>query len=226
MTSAAPWAGPDQGPAHVRSSGPADPAALPTGLLWLVRHGETEWSRARRHTSRTDLPLTQRGERQASALAPVLARLRPALVLCSPRVRARRTAELAGLSDAVVDEDLAEWDYGEYEGATITEIRATRPGWTIWTGDPPGGQTAKAVAARADRVIERVRAALPTGHVVAVGHSHFSRVLAARWLGLPPSCGGMFTLEPAAPCALGYEHGSPAVVRWNLVIPVDDTRLV
>jgi broad specificity phosphatase PhoE len=218
---AARGAGPGEGPAPVRSGGAGGPAGR-AHLLWLVRHGETEWSRARRHTGRTDLPLTRRGERQALALAPVLARLRPALVLCSPRLRARRTAELAGLTGTVVDADLAEWDYGEYEGLTIAQIRAGRPGWTIWDGDPPGGETAEAVVARADRVLDRVRAALGSGDVVTVGHGHFSRVLAARWLGLPPSAGGMFTLEPAAPCALGEEHGRPAVVRWNLADPLGD----
>jgi len=186
-----------------------------------VRHGETEWSRDRRHTGRTDLPLTPHGEAQARALPPLLGRLRPALVLVSPRQRARRTAELAGLVPCVVDEDVAEWDYGGYEGLTTAEIRRHRPGWTIWSGDPPGGETAAHVGARADRVLARVRAALPSGDVVVVAHGHFGRVLAARWLGLEPAGGRLFALEAAAPCLLDTEHDVPVVHRWSLPNPAD-----
>jgi broad specificity phosphatase PhoE len=200
------------------------PAAPAPGELCVVRHGETEWSRSGRHTSTTDVPLTQTGEKQARALAPLLAGVCPATVFTSPRSRAIRTAELAGLSDLCtieVTEDLAEWAYGEYEGITTPEIRTTRPGWTIWTGDPPGGETAAEVGARADRMLERVRAALATGPVVTVGHGHFSRVLAARWLGLPVSGGSLFVLGPASPCLLGSEHGQPAVHRWNVPNPAE-----
>jgi broad specificity phosphatase PhoE len=200
------------------------PAAPAPGELCVVRHGETEWSRSGRHTSTTDVPLTETGEKQARALAPLLAGVCPATVFTSPRSRAIRTAELAGLSDLCtieVTEDLAEWAYGEYEGITTPEIRTTRPGWTIWTGDPPGGETAAEVGARADRMLERVRAALATGPVVTVGHGHFSRVLAARWLGLPVSGGSLFVLGPASPCLLGSEHGQPAVHRWNVPNPAE-----
>ncbi len=206
------------------------PATGPrSGVLALIRHGETEWSRNGRHTGRTDLPLTPHGEKQAAALAPMLAAvrpapmlpaLRPALVLTSPRQRARRTAELAGLA-AEVEPGLAEWDYGAYEGLTSPEIHRERPGWTIWTGDPPGGETAEQVGARVDRVLARVRAALGQGDVVLFTHGHSGRVVAARYLGLAVADGRLFALGPAAPCLLGTEHGSPVVERWNLPNPVD-----
>jgi broad specificity phosphatase PhoE len=115
----------------------------------------------------------------------------------------------------IVSEDLVEWDYGEYEGLTTPQIRAERPGWTIWTGDPPGGETAGQVGARADLVLAQVHAALPDGDVVMVAHGHVGRVLAARWLGLAPADGRLFALDPAAPCVLGSEHGAPVVYRWN-----------
>jgi probable phosphoglycerate mutase len=182
----------------------------------LLRHGETEWSRDKKHTSRTDIALTTHGEAQAAALRTTFADLRTALVLVSPRQRARRTAELAGLVPYTLDEDLTEWEYGEYEGLTTPEIRRNRPGWTIWTGDPPGGETAGQVGARADRVLARVRDALSQGEVVAVGHGHFSRVLAARYLGLEPAGGRLFALDAAAPCLLDTEHGGPVVHRWSL----------
>jgi broad specificity phosphatase PhoE len=188
-------------------------------MLVLVRHGETEWSRGGRHTGSTDVPLTPFGERQAAALAPVLATLRPVLVLASPRERARRTAELAGAT-AETDPDLAEWAYGEYEGVTTPEIRRDRPGWTIWTGDPPGGETAAQVGARADRVLARAHEAMPAGDVLLFTHGHFGRVLAARYLGLPVDGGRLFALGPASPCLLGTEHGFPVIQRWNLPNPV------
>lgn len=200
------------------------PAAPAPGEFCLVRHGETEWSRAGRHTSVTDLPLTPMGEKQARALAPLLAGVCPATVFTSPRDRARRTAELAGLTGTCTVEvldDLAEWAYGDYEGVTTPTIRERDPGWTIWTGRTPGGETVEEVGARADRVLERVRAALADGPVIAVGHGHFSRVLAARWLGLPVSGGAMFVLGPASPCLLGSEHGRPAVHRWNVPNPAE-----
>jgi broad specificity phosphatase PhoE len=200
------------------------PAAPAPGQLCLVRHGETEWSRGGRHTGTTDIPLTPMGEKQARALGPLLAGVCPATVFTSPRSRAIRTAELAGLSDVCTVEvldDLAEWNYGEYEGVTTPEIRKTRPGWTIWTSDPPGGETAAQVGARADRALDRIRAALEAGPVVAVGHGHFSRVLAARWLGLPVAGGALFVLGPASPCLLGSEHGRPAVHRWNVPNPAE-----
>ena len=200
------------------------PAAPAPGELCVVRHGETEWSRSGRHTSVTDVPLTAMGERQARALTPLLAGVCPATVFTSPRSRARRTAELAGLTESCTVEvldDLAEWAYGEYEGVTTPQIRTTDPDWTVWTGHTPGGETAEQVGARADRVLNRVRAALATGPVVTVGHGHFSRVLAARWLGLPVEAGAMFVLGPASPCLLGSEHGRPAVHRWNVPNPAE-----
>ncbi|CAA9230318.1 MAG: Fructose-1,6-bisphosphatase, Mycobacterial type SUP1; Sugar phosphatase SUP1 [uncultured Corynebacteriales bacterium] len=200
------------------------PAAPAPGELCVVRHGETEWSRSGRHTSVTDVPLTAMGERQARALTPLLAGVCPATVFTSPRSRARRTAELAGLTESCTVEvldDLAEWAYGEYEGVTTPQIRTTDPDWTVWTGHTPGGETAEQVGARADRVLDRVRAALATGPVVTVGHGHFSRVLAARWLGLPVEAGAMFVLGPASPCLLGSEHGRPAVHRWNVPNPAE-----
>jgi broad specificity phosphatase PhoE len=200
------------------------PAAPAPGQLCLVRHGETEWSRSGKHTGITDVPLSPTGEQQARALGPLLAGVCPATVFCSPRQRAVRTAELAGLGKLCSIEetdDLAEWAYGEYEGITTPQIRETRPDWTIWTGDPPGGETAEQVGARADRMLARIRDALQRGPVVAVGHGHFSRVLAARWLQLPVSSGGLFVLGPASPCLLGSEHGNPAVHRWNVPNPAE-----
>jgi broad specificity phosphatase PhoE len=181
--------------------------------LWIVRHGPTEWARAGRHTSVTDLPLLPDGEDDARALAPRLAGLDPVLVLTSPRLRARRTAELAGFADAEVDDDLAEWAYGDYEGVTSASIRETVPGWTIWTHPVPGGETAAEVESRLDRVVARARDA--DGPVLAFAHGHSLRVLAARWLGLPASEGGRFHLDTATISTLGWEREAPVVVRWN-----------
>jgi probable phosphoglycerate mutase len=206
----------------------APPACVPveigTGELCLVRHGETEWSRSGRHTGRTDVPLTPFGEQQAAALRSLLAYSPPALLLTSPRRRAVRTAELAGLADAVpieTDPDLAEWDYGDYEGVSTPRIRETDPDWTIWSGRTPNGETPEQVGARADRVLARIRDALEEGPVIAIGHGHMSRVLAARWLGLPVTGGRLFVLGPASPCLLGDEHGTPAVHRWNVPNPAE-----
>jgi broad specificity phosphatase PhoE len=203
-------AGPDEGPAFVMPSEVEDGAAL-----WLIRHGQTEWSRDGRHTGRTDIPLTEFGEREAEALAPLVRDLRPALVLCSPRVRARRTAELAGLHVDAVDDDLAEWDYGDFEGLTSDEIHEQIPDWTIFTHGAPGGEQAADVGKRADRVLTRAAAALPDGPVVLVAHGHMSRVLGVRWIGLPVRAGAHFLLSEAAPCVLGAEKGVPVINRWN-----------
>jgi len=188
--------------------------------LYLLRHGETEWSRTGRHTSVTDLPLTPAGERGAGDAGRLLGTMRgsarPALVATSPRARAMRTAELAGLSVDSVTEDLAEWDYGEYEGLSTPQIRETVPGWTVWSHPSPGGETAEQVGARAARVAERVRAALSDGDVILVGHGHFSRVLVATWLGLPPTAGVHFALGAAAISVLGDERGEPQVKRLNV----------
>jgi broad specificity phosphatase PhoE len=191
-----------------------DDAAGQAPELWLVRHGETEWSANGRHTSRTDLVLTDTGRRQALALRPRLAGRRFVRVLTSPRRRARQTCELVGFDDqAEVLEDLAEWDYGDDEGRTTAEIRQERPGWTVWRDGPKGGETAEEVGRRADRVIALVRQA--DGPVLAFSHGHFSRVLGARWIELDVADGARLRLSTASISVLGYERETPAVVRWN-----------
>ncbi|MFD3730266.1 histidine phosphatase family protein [Streptomyces sp. NPDC058632] len=190
------------------------------GDLLLARHGETEWSRSGRHTGRSDLPLTEDGETQARALAPLLAGRSFALVLTSPLARARRTAELAGLADALPEPDLREWDYGGYEGVTTADIRRIRPGWDLWTdGVPPGpefpGESPGQVGARADRVLSKVAGALDAGDVMLVAHGHLLRVLTARRLGLPPADGRLFRLETGTLSRLSLEHGSPVIEEWN-----------
>jgi probable phosphoglycerate mutase len=180
----------------------------------LLRHGETEWSALGKHTGRTDVPLSARGRDAARRLAPALAGEAFALVLTSPLVRARETCELAGLGGrAVVDPDLLEWDYGEYESRTSAEIRAARPGWMLFTDGCPGGESPAQVTARADRVIERIRAT--KGDVAIFAHGHVSRVLAARWLGLPAVAGSHLLLDTATLSILGDYQGIPAVRRWN-----------
>ena len=191
----------------------SSPSEGPSSELWVVRHGETEWSRDGRHTSVTDLDLTEDGERVARTLAE---RLHPAdfdLVLTSPRLRARRTAQLAGFEDPEVDDDLVEWAYGDYEGITTPEIRETVPGWTVWSHPCPGGETGAEVAARLDRVVERARAI--DGRTLVFSHGHASRVLAARWLGLPAESGRHFLLGTATVSTLAWERESPAIARWN-----------
>ena len=180
--------------------------------LWLVRHGETEWSRSGKHTSTTDLPLTERGEEVARSLAERLGAAEFDLVLCSPRQRARRTAELAGFADPLPDEDLVEWTYGDYEGVTTEEIRRTVPGWTVWSHPSPGGETPEQVAGRLDRVLERVR---EHDRVLVFGHGHALRALGARWIGRPVEEGRLFALDTATVSVLGYERETPVVVRWN-----------
>ncbi|MBB5873934.1 putative phosphoglycerate mutase [Allocatelliglobosispora scoriae] len=181
----------------------------------LIRHGQTEWSLAGRHTSHTDLPLTAEGERQAAALAPRLAGRAFAAIYASPMARAQRTAKLAGLEVTDTDTDLREWEYGSYEGITTPEIRLTSPGWTVWRDGCPGGEAPSQVAARADRVLDRARTLLPGGDVALVGHGHMLRVLVARWLGLPPAGGELFRLETGTLSVLGYERETPVLLRWN-----------
>lgn len=182
--------------------------------VWLVRHGETEWSRAGRHTSVTDLPLTSEGERVAHTVGDRLAGTDFDLVLTSPRLRARRTTELIGHGDdAEVDEDLVEWAYGDYEGITTLEIRETVPGWSVWTHPVPGGETPAHVTERLDRVVARAREV--GGRVLLVGHGHGLRALAARWLGLPVGDGRLLRLDTATVSVLGYERDNPVVLRWN-----------
>ena len=189
------------------------PGVAHGGEVWLVRHGETEWSRDHRHTSVTDLPLTAEGESVARGLRERLAAIDFALVLTSPRLRARRTAELVGHGDAQVDEDLVEWAYGDYEGVTTVEIRTTVPGWSVWTHPVPGGETPEQVTARLDRVVARVRE--QEGPVLLVGHGHALRALTARWLGLPVGDGRLLRLDTATVSVLGYERETPVVLRWN-----------
>jgi probable phosphoglycerate mutase len=192
------------------------PASVEDGAaLWLIRHGQTEWSRNGRHTGRTDLALTEHGEDEARALAPVLRTLGPALVLCSPRTRAQRTAELAGLHADAIDEDLAEWDYGDFEGLTTAQIREEIPDWTIFTHGARGGEQPADVGARADRVLARAAEALRRGPVVLLAHGHISRVLGVRWIGLPVQAGANFLLSEAAPCVLSADKGVPVIDRWN-----------
>lgn len=181
--------------------------------LYLVRHGETEWSRSGRHTSVTDLPLLPEGERGAKELAPRLAGIEFAQILTSPRRRARQTAELAGFPGAVVDEDLVEWNYGEYEGVTTPEIHQRNPGWSVWEGVTPGGETPAEITTRLDRVIARVRGA--NGDTLVFGHSHCLRALAARWLGEPVSIGRFFWLGTSTLSMLGEDRGTPVVRLWN-----------
>jgi probable phosphoglycerate mutase len=181
--------------------------------LWIVRHGETEWSASGRHTSHTDIGLTAAGEAAARALVPRLADVEFDLVLTSPMERARRTAALAGFGDACVCDDLVEWDYGDYEGITTPQIRATVPGWTVWTHACPGGEDAEGLAGRLDRVVARVRT--HGGRVLVFGHGHTSRALACRWLGQPVAEGRFFKLDTGTISVLGYERETPAVARWN-----------
>ncbi|MGW3118792.1 histidine phosphatase family protein [Streptomyces sp. NPDC001107] len=191
------------------------------GDLLLVRHGETEWSVSGQHTSWTDLPLTQHGEEQAKSLAPLLSQRTYALALTSPLGRAIRTAELAGITGAVVEPDLHEWDYGAYEGITTVEIHRTRPGWNLWTdGVPPGpdghpGESPEQIGRRADRVLSRVYSALPDGDVILVAHAHFLRVLTARRLGLPSADGRLFQLATGTVSRLSTEHDRPVIAEWN-----------
>jgi probable phosphoglycerate mutase len=182
--------------------------------LWLVRHGETEWARLGRHTGRTDVPLTDTGRDQARALGRRLAGHAFAVVMTSPLSRAAETAALAGFGDAaIVDPDLQEWDYGALEGRLTTDIRDDYPGWSIWTGPWPKGETADEVATRADRVIARAREA--PGDVLVFAHGHLLRVLAARWLALPPASGGLFALTTATLSILGWERETAVIEAWN-----------
>jgi probable phosphoglycerate mutase len=181
--------------------------------VWLVRHGETEWSRDGRHTSITDLPLTPRGEEQATVLRERLGAVSFDRVVSSPLGRARRTAELAGLQVDDVDDDLHEWRYGEYEGVTTPQIRETVPGWTVWSSLSPGGETGAEVAARCDRVIARCRER--GGRTLLVGHGHLLRVLAARWVDEPYNFGRHLLLDTGTVSVLGDDRGSPVLVRWN-----------
>jgi broad specificity phosphatase PhoE len=194
----------------------------PSPLLYLVRHGETEWSRDGRHTSHTDLPLTPVGEQAAEALAPRLASVAFDLVLTSPLRRARDTARRCGFPDAEVQPDAREWDYGEYEGRTTAEIREGVPGWRIWSDGAPGGETPEQVGERADRIVSRIKA--PTtgpsagstnARSLIFAHGHFLRVLTARWLGQPPQDGALYRLDTSSLSVLGWEREVAVLLKWN-----------
>jgi probable phosphoglycerate mutase len=192
------------------------------GGLLLVRHGETEWSRDHKHTGRTDIPLTAAGEAAAAALAGQLAARPIVAVFTSPARRAVCTAKIAGLAGARTDPDLAEWDYGGYEGRTSAEIWQERPGWTLWrdgviAGDAAHpGETIAEVASRADAALARARPLLADGDVALVAHGHLLRVLTARWLGLDPASGRLFQLDTGTLSTLGTEHGEPVIAAWNV----------
>jgi len=184
------------------------------GAVVVVRHGETAWSAAGRHTGRTDIPLTEEGRDQAELVGTRLAGRRFARVLTSPLRRAAETCRLAGFGDvAQACTDLLEWDYGAYEGRTTLDIRRERPGWLLWTDGVPGGESAADVGRRADRVIAAARGT--DGDVALFAHGHLLRVLAARWLGLEPDAGRLFALSPATIGVLGHERGAPVMLCWN-----------
>jgi len=190
---------------------------MPSQQVYLIRHGETEWSLSGQHTGITDIPLTENGRKVARLLAPVLAKERFALILTSPLERARQTCELAGLGGcAEIDGDLMEWNYGEYEGITTKQIHAKTPGWLLFRDGCPGGESPEQVGARADRLIARVRAV--GGHVALFAHGHIFRVFAARWIGLPATAGSHFLLDTATLNILSYYRGIPAVKRWNATL--------
>ena len=182
--------------------------------IFLVRHGQTAWSRTGRHTSRTDVPLEPEGVGQAEAVGGLLAGREFALVLSSPLQRALETCRLAGFGDRAEDcPDLVEWDYGEYEGQTTDEILQGRPGWSLWTDGVPGGETAADVGRRADRVLSVARAL--EGDTLCFAHGHFLRVLAARWTGLPPAGARLLALAAGSVSVLGWERETPVIVHWN-----------
>lgn len=192
------------------------PVSDETGALLVVRHGQTEWSKSGQHTSYTDLPLLPEGEQQAQRLGPLLSAFAPTRVLCSPRTRARRTAELAGFGDYEIDDDLVEWNYGRYEGRTRREIQTERENWTIWTGTPDGGELITDVAARAGRVIDKTWPDIAAGRTVALFcHGHYARVLLATWLGLAPAAGRMFSLDAGSFGVLLEDRGQRVLRRWN-----------
>jgi len=192
------------------------------GDLIVLRHGETEWSKAGQHTGRTDIPLTPRGGAAAAALAPLLVQRDIVAAFTSPARRTVRTAELAGLADAKPDPDLWEWDYGGYEGLTTRQIQERRPGWYLWRdGIIPGGaahpgETVEQVGDRVDQVLRRVEPLLASGDVALVAHGHVLRVLTARWLRLDPSDGRLFRLDTGTISTLGHEHGEPVILSWNV----------
>lgn len=194
-------------------------AARENQKVYLLRHGETEWSRGGRHTSVTDLPLTENGRMAARRLQPILAKEIFEMVFTSPLRRARETCELAGLiKSATVEPDLVEWNYGEYEGLTTKEIRLARPEWSLFHDGCPGGESPEQVASRADRLIAKIRDT--TGNVALFAHGHIFRVIAARWIDLPVNHGERFLLDTATLGVLGYYYETPAIKTWNAPVEV------
>jgi len=183
--------------------------------IWLIRHGQTAWTLSGAHTGRTDLPLTEAGRENAQAAGRWLAGRKFTLVLSSPLSRARETCRLAGYGDvAQVDPNLAEWDYGDYEGRTTAEIRKERPDWSLWREGPLHGETVEQVGARAEAVLARISHI--DGDVALFAHGHLLRILTARWLGLPPDCGRMFALATATVSILGFERDNHVISQWNV----------
>lgn len=187
--------------------------------IWLIRHGQTEWSLSGQHTGTSDIPLTEAGEQAARLLRPVLARTSFDLVLSSPLQRARRTAELAGVPDVQIDDGLLEWDYGDYEGVTRVEVRETWPDWTVWKDGAPGGESPDQVSARVDRLIEKYRA--HGGRIIAFAHGHILRALGARWIEQPVELGEHLPLDTAKLSVLGYDRGTPTLSRWNCDLTIE-----
>ncbi len=183
--------------------------------IFVVRHGETEWSVAGKHTGNTDLPLTEAGRRRAAALGEALSGRSFSLVLCSPLRRALETCELTGLrARAVICDELREWDYGDYEGLTTVEIRARDPEWSLWRDGCPGGERPEQVGARADRALQRLRG-VEDGDTIAFAHGHVLRFLSARWVAMEPAAGARFALAAGSAGVLGYEHETEVLERWN-----------
>jgi probable phosphoglycerate mutase len=180
----------------------------------LIRHGETEWTKTGQHTGTTDIDLTPTGRSQAEQLGSLLERWTFASTLTSPLRRAAETCRLAGRTDAELRDDLVEWNYGTYEGRTTAAIRAERPGWSLWNDGAPDGEAAADVARRADRVIAELQST--SGDVAVFAHGHLLRVLAARWVGLPPAAGALLALHPASVSVLGHERENAVIMSWNL----------
>ncbi|MDH2350267.1 histidine phosphatase family protein [Bradyrhizobium sp. SSUT112] len=192
--------------------------------VFLVRHGETDWSLSGQHTGTTDIPLTENGRTLSRHLVPILAKVRFARIFTSPLQRARETCDLAGLGErAEIDHDLLEWNYGDYEGLTSQEIHAKAPGWLLFRDGCPGGENPEDVGRRVDAVIERVRAV--QGHVALFAHGHVFRVFGARWISLPAAAGCHLLLDTATLCVLSYYRGIPAIKRWNTPVAAEEIQL-
>lgn len=186
------------------------------GELVLIRHGQTEWSATGRHTSYTEIDLTSEGVAQAQLIATAVAGWRFAAIVSSPRLRARRTAELAGLTPFTIDDGLTEWNYGQYEGISTPEIWKTEPDWSLWRDGCPAGESPADIADRADSLLARLEPLLTAGNVAAIGHGHMSRVLTARWLGQPVAAGALYALDTATISVLGHERDTRALRHWNV----------